>query len=173
VSQGSGLRGIWIRDNRFYGGPGNAKSRCVMIDDGGEGRFYNAITGEPGTGPANGWVILERNLIVGDGTENWGTIVRIGTLSPWVSPPIEVARGYALLENGIYTRLGALQTKVEISGVKNVLIHGNNTPEIRSVADALIPIGTEANVIGPHTAPASKDIRTGIFAKLGEPPQPL
>lgn len=169
VAQGSGIN-IFVIGCQFYGGPGNQKSRCVMIDDGGADRFYNAITGEPGTGPANGWVFIDRTLAVGDGTENWGTIARIGTLSPWAN--ILQARGYAVTNSGFYTRLGALQTKLEISGLKDIILEGNNTPAIRSAVDALVAIGTEANVVGPGTFPLSANYRGGRFATGVEPVPP-
>lgn len=148
VIQGGGVD-VLIQDSRFYGGPGNRKSRGVMIDDGGSGRFYSALDGTPGEGPANGWVILEDVLIAGDGLASWGTVCRVGTLSPGAG--IEVARGFGLFRCGVYSLAGGEPVKLELAGIPSglVVLHESNTPEIRSAADALVPVGLEGQVTSP------------------------
>lgn len=163
VVQGGGANVVVI-DCRFHGGPGAAKSRAVMIDDGGAGRFYSALDGTPGKGPANGWVLIQDSLIVGDGTPSWALQARVGTLSPGAG--ILQARGYGIVGCALYARPGAETVKVEIGDVGgNVLLEGNNTPELRATADAITPVGDEAMVVGTAgTFPLSKGYRGGIFA---------
>lgn len=162
--QGGGVNIIVLRC-LVVGGPGSAKSRCFMVDDGGEGRFYSAIDGTPGVGPANGWILLEDTALVGDGLESWGILARVGTLSPWAN--IEQARGIAVVRCGLYGLLNALPVKLELGQVENILIEDCNTPDIRSSLDAIVPIGDEAFVTGKATGSflVSKGYRSGFFVK--------
>lgn len=167
VIQGGGAN-VYVQGCQFFGGPGHAKSRAVMIDDGGWMRFYSALDGTPGKGPANGWVLIQDTLIVGDGKPEWGLCARVGTLSPGAG--IDVARGYGVIGCGIYSLSDTC--KVEIGQVLggNVLIERCNTPEIRSIVDAIVPVHAEAMIAGSAgSAVLSKGMRGGVFAKPQEP----
>jgi hypothetical protein len=161
VVQGGGVN-VFVLGCQFYGGPGPAKSRCVMVDDGGKDRFYSAVTGEPGVSPANGWVLLQDCLIVGDGQPSWAIVSRIGTLTQGV----DVCRGLAVVGCGIYSL--SETSKLELVGIQNgnILIEGCNTPLIESAANALIPTFQEAVATGPMgSVKVSKGYRGGVFEK--------
>lgn len=163
VIQGGGCN-VFVLDSQFYGGPGHAKSRAVMIDDGGAGRFYSALDGTPGKGPANGWVLIQDTLIVGDGKPSWALCARVGTLSPGAG--IDVARGFGVVGCGLYSREETC--KLELGKVlgDNVVIEGCNTPEIRSVAERLDPgIVSDAKVSGVNGIfEIGRGYRGGAFA---------
>ena len=141
-----------------------------MIDDGakwtGRPRFYSAITGEEGVGPANGWVILQDSLLIGDGLDSWALVGRIGSLVPGSQVP--TARGFLMEGCGTYSYLNSKTNKLELGVIMNhpvtgkpfVIIRDNNTPAIRSIVDALAPAGNETMIVG--SAYPSVPISTGI-----------
>lgn len=169
VVQGGGIN-AYILDSLFFGGPGADRSRCLMFDDGGQGRFYSANTKAPGENPANGWILVQNCLIVGDGLPWWGLVSRVGTLSPWAE--IEVARGFAMVGCGVYSRTETVKLELGRITNGNVLIEGCNTPAILDLARTLDPsIQSDAQVSGSvGTFPIAQGYKGGIFRDLTPSP---
>lgn len=172
VLQGSGANLI-VRDSEFLGGPGAAKSRTIMLDDGGSGRYYNTLTGEVGTGPANGWVLLERVLLVGDGLPSWAILARAGANSGTYAGQT-VCRAYGMLNCGVYSL--SETSKVELAGIQgnSLAVVGCNTPQIKAlVQERLGPMARLNDAkVAMRTVP-SFDIPSGFMGGIFAPaPQP-